>query len=105
MAKLNTDNFEAIIINAGKPAVLDFGAGWCAPCKKIEPILEELSEEYGDQAVFGKVDIDNYPDIAAQFNVMSVPTVIFLKNGEEQDRIIGLEKKPKIVKRLEAILG
>ncbi len=105
MEKLNDANFEELMLNAGKLAVVDFGAVWCNPCKKIEPILNELSAEMSDKAVFGKVDIDSYPAIAQSYNVMSVPTVIFLKDGKEADRIVGLAKKAKLVKKIESLVG
>ncbi|MBB6637726.1 thioredoxin family protein [Cohnella thailandensis] len=73
--------------------IVEFGAVWCPPCKVLLPLLEELSEEYGDAASFAKVDCDDSPDLASSFGVMSMPTVVFFKNGEPTDKLVGLRPK------------
>ena len=87
------------------PVVLDFGATWCGPCKKIEPVLDELSKEYTDKVRFLKVDVGEAPETARKFGVMSVPTVIFMKSGEPVHRFSGVQSKDKIAQMLGEHLG
>ncbi len=88
MLKLTDDNFKDIIQN-GSSLILDFGAAWCSPCKKLEPILEELSEKYS-AIPFYKCDVGENQQVASHFHIFSVPTVIFFKEGREINRISGL---------------
>ena len=75
---------------AASLAMVDFWADWCGPCKMLSPAVESLAEKYGDQVLVGKVNVDQEPDLARAFGVMSIPTVVFLKNGREVDRKVGL---------------
>lgn len=86
---LTPDNFDEIVLGADLPVLVDFFAAWCGPCKAAAPIVDELSDDYADQLVTGKVDIDQYPELARGHNVMSIPTVILFKDGEEVDRKMG----------------
>jgi len=87
--EVNKDNFEKEVLQSSKPVLLDLYADWCGPCKMAAPILEELAGEYEDKLVIGKLDVDNNREIAGKFGVMSIPTVIIFKEGEEFDRQIG----------------
>lgn len=80
---------------AGRPgvAVLEFGAEWCPPCKVLLPILEELSQEYGETVAIAKVDADESPELASQFGIMGLPTVIVFKDGQPVDKLVGLRPK------------
>lgn len=104
MEKITDDTIESFV-NSDKVVVLDFGATWCGPCKKIEPFLNELADEMPEKAIFGKIDIQVSPAIAQKYNVMGVPTVVFLKDGAEKDRLVGVENKAKLTKRIEKIAG
>lgn len=96
---LTTADFHETIKNAGsKPVVVDFWAAWCGPCKMIGPIVEDLANEFRD-ATWTKVDIEDGSnrDIAMEFGIMSIPTMLVFKNGEIVDRLIGFNPKPKLV--------
>ena len=87
---LTGDNFDQTIKDAGsKPVMVDFFAEWCGPCKMAAPIIDELAEEYKDKVVVAKVDVDANQDLAGKYGVMSIPTVVMLKDGEEVNKQIG----------------
>lgn len=85
--------------------LLDFWAPWCGPCKMISPILEEISEEYGDKVKVVKVNVDENQQAAAEFQVMSIPTLFFLQNGKEVDKVLGYRPKEALLEILEPLLG
>ncbi|MBR2256195.1 MAG: thioredoxin [Blautia sp.] len=87
---LTSQNFDAELAAAGKPMLVDFWATWCGPCKRQAPILAELAEE---GYAIGKVDVDENPDLAQKFGVMSIPTMIIFKDGKEEKRLVGLTAK------------
>jgi len=92
---LTSENFKETVEKDGVIAVVDFYADWCGPCKMFAPVFEELAGENSD-AVFAKVNVDNEEDIAIKYGVMSIPTVVVLKNGNEIARNVGLAGKQKI---------
>jgi len=102
--ELNAQNFEETIKN-NEVVLVDFWAPWCGPCRMIAPIIEELSKEYEGKVVVGKVNTDEAGEIAAQFGIRSIPTVIFFKNGEAADAMIGAAPKQMYVEKLEALLN
>lgn len=105
MAKDITDsNFQQEVINSGKPALLDFWAEWCGPCRMISPIIEELAKEYGDKIVIGKVNVDYNNEITTQFGIRSIPTMLFFKNGEVVDKIVGAVPRSTIEEKLKTLL-
>ncbi len=104
MISVTDENFEAEVLNSETPVLVDFGATWCGPCKTLEPVLAEISEEFGDKILIGKADIEEAPKVAERFSIMSVPTVIFLKGGEEVGRFVGAERKDKIIQKIQGYL-
>ena len=86
---LKTSEFNAAV-EAAPLAMVDFWATWCGPCKMLAPVMESIAEKYDGKVLVGKVDIDQEPALAQQFGVMSIPTVVFLKNGREFDRKVGV---------------
>lgn len=100
--KFTDENFEAEVINAGSLAIVDFYADWCGPCKMMAPIIEELAEEYNGTVKIGKLDVDNSPETSAKYRVMSIPTILFIKNGEVVDTIVGAVPKATLVEKIEA---
>lgn len=102
---LTQDDFEATLKSAGgKPVLVDFYAEWCGPCKLAAPVIEELAGEYADKAVIAKVDVDSENPLAAQYGVMSIPTVIVFVNGEEVDRKIGFAGKQGYIQMIEGAM-
>jgi thioredoxin 1 len=81
------------LLNSGKPVVADFFADWCGPCKRLSPIMHELAKQYGDKVIFVKVDVDQVQDLAARFQISSIPDVRFFKNGKQQEQMVGLADK------------
>lgn len=103
MATVTTDKntFQAEVLQASEPVVVDFWAEWCGPCKKLSPIIEEIAGEYGDRAVVASVDVDAERTLGAMFQIMSIPAVLIFKNGQKVDEFMGLRPKADIVAKLE----
>lgn len=93
MIKFTTENFEKEALESEIPVMIDFYADWCGPCKMIAPIVEELADEYKDTIKVGKLNIDDNPEIATRYAVMSIPTVLFFKEGEVINQVQGADRK------------
>ena len=93
--KLTKENFEEIVKNSAKPVLVDFWADWCGPCKMLGPVVDELSSET-DEAVFAKVNVDDEPDLAGAYGIMSIPTLILFKNGEKVAVSVGFKPKNEL---------
>ena len=89
-------SFDELIMNIGKPVLLDFWAPWCSPCRMVAPIIDQLAEEFKDQAVVGKLNIDEHEEAAVRFGVASIPTMIVFKDGREVERIVGARPRPQL---------
>lgn len=99
----NKESFDKSL-NEGKLMMVDFWANWCGPCRMLGPVIEQLAEQYGDKAVIGKVDVDAEAELAMRYGVMSIPTVIFFKDGKEIDRKVGVMPPEAYAAVLEANL-
>lgn len=97
-------NFDELVLNSLKPVIIDFWAEWCGPCRMVAPIIEEIAAEYEGKAVIGKCDVDDNTEIATKFSIRNIPTMLFIKNGELVDKLVGAVPKEQIVEKLEAIL-
>jgi len=98
------DTFDSTIVNAGKPAVVDFWAAWCGPCKMIAPHLEAVADEFAGRAVVAKLDVDSNRNTAIRFGIQSIPTLLFFRNGKLADRIVGVVDKKLLADKLNALL-
>lgn len=101
----NAENFEAEVLGSDKPVLVDFWAEWCGPCKMIGPVIDQVAEEVGDTAKVGKVELveENQP-LAAQYGIRSIPALLFIKDGEVKDQIVGAAvTKDQLKQKLEAL--
>ena len=101
--EITDSNFQEILAE-GKPVVMDFWAPWCGPCKMVGPIIDELATEYEGKVIIGKCDVDENGDVAAEYGIRNIPTVLFFKNGELVDKHVGSAPKSAYVAKIEAIL-
>ena len=93
---INKNNFKHEVMNSDKPVLLDFGASWCAPCRMVVPIIEEIASERPDIKV-GKINVDAQPELASEFGIMSIPTLVVMKNGKIVQQVSGARPKEAIL--------
>ena len=99
VTNINKNNFQNEVLNSEKPVLLDFWAPWCGPCRMVSPVVDEIASERGDIKV-GKVNVDEQPELAAQFGVMSIPTLVVMKNGKLANKTVGAKPKAQILAML-----
>lgn len=102
---LTDSNFTDEIKNSDVPVVVDFWAAWCGPCRMIAPIIDELATEYDGKAKIAKVDVDNNQQVAMQYGIRSIPTILMFKGGEQVETIVGAVPKEQIQNKLNALMG
>lgn len=105
LTTLTDRNFEEEVLNADEPVLVDFWAAWCGPCRQIAPIVEDLADEFEGRAKIGKVDVDENPQTAQQYGVRSIPTLLFFKDGEVQEQVVGAVGKKPLKDKLEELVG
>jgi thioredoxin 1 len=98
--ELNEENFKREVLQSDKPVLVDFWAGWCGPCKAIAPTVTELAADFEGIAKVGKVDLDAHPSLAQRYAVLSIPALLFFKDGEVVDRVTGVVPKELLAKKL-----
>lgn len=101
--EITEQNFESLVAG-NSPVVIDFWATWCGPCRRLAPVIEELAGQYEGKAVIGKCDIEENTELTDKFGIMNVPTVIFLKGGQEVDRLVGVAAKNVYEEKINAML-
>ena len=101
---INDADFETVVAQSDIPVLVDFWAPWCGPCKMVGPIIDELATEYEGKVIIGKCDVDENGDVAAEYGIRNIPTVLFFKNGELVDKQVGSAPKSAYVAKIEAIL-
>ena len=99
-AKITKSNFESEVLNSEKKVLLDFWATWCGPCRMVAPLVDELSNEHPEYMI-GKINVDEEPELAQKFGIMSIPTLIVMENGKIVDQSVGAKPKDQILKMLE----
>ncbi len=101
---LTDASFDNEIVNSKSPAIVDFWASWCYPCKMVAPILEEIASDYSGKIKVAKLDVDENMSTATRFNVMNIPTLILFKDGKEKTRLVGVTPKEEIARKIDEIL-
>lgn len=106
MAKqFDVNSFEAEVLDGQGVALVDFWAPWCGPCRALGPIIEELAESYKGKATIGKVNVDENGELASRYGVMSIPTMLLFKDGELEEKIVGLRPKEELTEILDGLIG
>lgn len=102
--QLTDSTFESEVVKADRPVLVDFWAPWCGPCRMLSPLVDELSKEYEGKVKVGKMNTDDNAQVATQFRISAIPTLLFFKGGKVVDQLVGVHPKTEIKKRLDALL-
>ena len=102
--EITESNFQDLVLKSDTPVLVDFWAAWCGPCRMVGPIVDELAQDFEGRAVVGKVDVDKEGEIAMQFGIRNIPTLLIFKNGEVVDKSVGAVPKAVLAEKLEALM-
>ncbi len=102
---VSSDTFATEVLNADQPVLVDFWAAWCGPCRALAPTIDKLAQQYEGRAKVVKLDVDNAPDIAAQFGIQAIPTVMVFKGGKEAARWVGVQSLPAYARELDRLVA
>ncbi len=105
VTEFSEQNFDQEVTKASTPVLVDLWAAWCGPCRMIAPVVEELAGKYQGKLKVGKLNVDDHPQVAGQFRVMNIPTLLLFKGGKEVDRIVGVVPKEELTRRIDAVIG
>jgi thioredoxin 1 len=104
IVEVSSDQWKSEVLESTQPVLVDFWAEWCAPCRALAPVLQDLSSELAGRLKIAKVNVDQYPDLASQFGVRSIPTLVLIKQGQEASRLVGAMNKAQLKAKLEPLL-
>jgi len=102
--EVNDSNFDQMVLKSKTPVLVDFWAAWCGPCRMVSPLVEELAGEYEGRVTMAKLNVDENPQIASQYGIMSIPTLLIFKNGAPVSNIVGFRPKAELQRSLDAVL-
>ncbi len=102
---LTNEGFKTQVLQSKIPVIVDFWAQWCAPCRAVAPILEELAAKYQGKIAVGKVNVDEHQELAAQLGILNIPTLLFFKGGQEVDRVVGVQPKSQLEVKIQKLTG
>ena len=105
VVEFSESNFEQEVVRSSLPVVVDLWAAWCGPCRMIAPVVEELATTYQGKIKIGKLNVDDHPQVAAQYRIMNIPTLLLFKGGKEADRIVGVVPKEELSRRVARLIG
>ena len=105
VGEFTSANFDQEVRKSSVPVLVDMWAAWCGPCRMIAPMVEELAGKYQGKVKMGKVNVDDHPQVAAEYRIMNIPTLLLFKAGEEVDRIVGVQPKEELVRRIDKVLS
>ncbi len=103
VTEITKENFKSFVLDSNKPVLIDFWAPWCGPCRMVSPIVDELAEDLDGKANIGKINVDDEGELAERYHVMNIPTLIIFKNGEEKERMVGVQSKDLLESKLKAL--
>lgn len=102
--EITKENFNTLVLQSSTPVLVDFWASWCGPCKMIAPVIDELAQDFDGKITVGKINVDEQAELAAQYGIMSIPSIFLFKNGQVAERLVGVRPKAELEKLIQNVL-